>query len=102
MAARGKFLHNISYLCKQNNVDFLVAFLPIMIDFDNYPFLPSNKVLIEYCRAQDIDHIDLLPYLRGQDYRKFHVSLTDSHARQESENFCGGVDGLYTKTLFFE
>ena len=96
---RRRFLEDMATLCKNNHIKLLVAILPIMVDFDHYPFLKSNQILTDFFKSRHIDYIDLLPYFRGCECTEFHVTLLDSHANAKAHKiFAGALSEHIRKT----
>lgn len=98
---RRRFLEDMHALCKDNDVRFLVAIFPTMIDFDNYPFLKSNQTLIDFFSSRNIDHIDLFPYFKGLDCTQFHVSFLDAHPNETAQGMFAGILPKYMQTKYF-
>ena len=59
-----KLLQDMKTDCQSKGVGFTVAILPAMLDFKKYPFEKINEVIIDFCKKNDIDYVDILPYFR--------------------------------------
>lgn len=82
---RKRFILDTHTQSKAAGAGFTLAILPIMVNFDQYPFLQPHHIIIDFCKANGIDYIDLLPFFKGKDYTRLHVSLIDSHANKDAQ-----------------
>jgi len=99
--SRCLYMDKMSDLCRQNNTRLVIAILPMMLDLENYPFLESNQVLIDYFASNDVDHVDLFPHFKGKDPTQFHASPIDSHANEKAHAIFAGVLTGYVHEKYF-
>ena len=63
--------------------DFAVAvmIIPAMANMTDgaYPLKEYHEAVSEFCQANEVAHLDLLPYFWGLDASQFHVSFLDGH-----------------------
>ena len=71
--------------CDKKGIGFTIANLPAMMDFTNYPYNKANDVIISFCKDNDIDCVDILPYFKGHNYMKLWVSAIDGHANADAQ-----------------
>lgn len=74
-----KTIESMKRLSDALNVRFTVLMTTSMMDFQRYPFERINKIVEDFCKDKGIDYLDLLPYFKGLDPSKLHVSIIDSH-----------------------
>jgi lysophospholipase L1-like esterase len=74
-AAIGRLRHFV----RQDGAGFAVLAFPELIRFDAYPYAALLELLREYCGAQGIPLIDLLPALSAHRDRELWVHETDHH-----------------------
>ena len=60
-------LQNMKSECDAKGIGFTIAILPVMWDFQNYLFEKVNDVIVNFCKKQDIDYVDILPVLQGRE-----------------------------------
>ena len=65
--------------CKGRGVYFAMAVFPIFYDFNHYPFIGLHQKIVGFCRQNGIEVLDMLPFFRSLDYRKYIVHPLDYH-----------------------
>jgi lysophospholipase L1-like esterase len=58
---------------------FVTALLPLLVDFEAYPFEDLHRATIDALTARGVDAIDLLPAFAGADARSLWVHPVDMH-----------------------
>ncbi|MGC8659164.1 MAG: SGNH/GDSL hydrolase family protein [Desulfomonilaceae bacterium] len=71
--------------CESRGIGFTVALLPAMLDFQNYPFKRANELILAFCKKNQIDCIDILPYFKNKKFMNFWVSSMDPHPNAEAQ-----------------
>lgn len=69
-------------LCAAHGARLAVVLLPFMYAFDDYPFLPFNRMIERHCRERSIPVRDLLPAFAGLDHEKLWVHPSDPHPNE--------------------
>ena len=64
--------------CESRGIGFTVALLPAMLDFQNYPFQKADDVIMEFCKNNNIDCIDILSYFKNDKFMNLWVSINGS------------------------
>jgi hypothetical protein len=65
--------------CRKRGVYFAIAVLPVFYDFNRYPFTGLHQKVAGFCRQNGIEVLDMLPFFRSLDYRKYIVHPLDYH-----------------------
>lgn len=68
----------------KSGTPFCLVILPIFYDFNNYPFDGIHNMIVEFCRKNDIEVIDVLPRFKGLNYRDYIVHPLDYHPNREA------------------
>ncbi len=77
-------LREIKQHLDAKGVRMLVPIFPMLSMLgDNYPYLGLHKMVREFCAAEGIECVDLLPDFRGLDDRELWVHPTDQHPNPE-------------------
>ncbi|MBK8097595.1 MAG: SGNH/GDSL hydrolase family protein [Planctomycetes bacterium] len=61
------------------NVPFVVVVFPMLSQLDDYPYRGLHGLLGEFCRANAIRCLDLLPLFEGKDELQYWVHPCDQH-----------------------
>lgn len=69
----------IKQLCKTKKIKLFVAILPLMTNFNDYPFQKANALIMNFCKIQGIDCFDTSPQFFDKDAKYFTVNPYDSH-----------------------
>lgn len=74
-----KIIISIKKLCDENGIRFTLVMTPSMMDFNNYPFLRINQIVEAFCKDNNIDFLDVLPYFKNSNPEQLFVSTIDPH-----------------------
>jgi hypothetical protein len=70
-------------LARAEDFDLIVAVHPVLFRLDeSYPFEEIHRTIAEFCRAEGIEHIDLLDVFMGQSDKDMWVHRTDHHPNE--------------------
>ncbi|MGD9817656.1 MAG: SGNH/GDSL hydrolase family protein [Desulfomonilaceae bacterium] len=72
--------------CDENGIRFTLVMIPSMMDFDNYPFLRINQIVEDFCKANNIDFLDVLPYFKDSNPEQLFVSIIDPHPNELAQS----------------
>jgi lysophospholipase L1-like esterase len=73
-------LQRLHAVLKQHDVPMLVTILPMLSELgSHYPYANLHSMLREFCAAEGIACLDLLPDFQGLDERTLWVHPTDQH-----------------------
>ena len=78
--------------CESGGIGFTVALLPAMLDFQNYPFKKADNVIMDFCKKNKIDCIDILAYFNNENFMNYWVSSMDPHPNAQAQK-------IYAKAL---
>lgn len=85
-------LNNMKSECDASGVGFTIAILPVMWDFHNYLFEEVNDVIVNFCKNNNIDYVDMLPYFKAEKAANWCVSSIDTHPNSRAH-------GIFAKAL---
>lgn len=77
--------------CARGGARLALAVHPILVDLDAYPFAPIHATLLEFCAAERIPAVDLLPAFAGLDARELWVHENDQHPNELAHALSAGV-----------
>ena len=80
-------LRELRTWCAQNRVELRVVLWPLFQGLDigsTYPFATLHRVVAEFCHAENIALLDLLPTFSGRDPRSFWVDPSDEHPNEHA------------------
>ena len=72
--------------CESRGIGFTVALLPAMLNFQNYPFKKANDIIMDFCKKDQIDCIDILNYFKNEKFMNFWVSSMDPHPNAKAQD----------------
>lgn len=71
--------------CAARHVRCLVIVFPMLSRLGaDYPYASLHTMVAEFCAAAGIEHLDLLPEIRGMDADRLTVHLIDQHPNREA------------------
>ena len=82
MAAKMAQLQRLSAAVEADGGLFLVAVLPLLYDFEAYPFTGVHQALVEQAAAHGVPLLDLLPVLSTHEAADLWVHPTDHHPNE--------------------
>lgn len=65
------------------NADVLVIVFPMMVDFGTYPLEPAHERIVQFCKDQGVEVLDLLPRFRHEEVSEYTVFL-DGHPNSQA------------------
>lgn len=78
-----KSLQKLMDICEENKIRCYIVLFPVLYELnDNYPFKDIHTLIINEVNARrcpSIHFIDLLPYLKGENYQSLWVHPIDQH-----------------------
>ena len=72
-------LNGFAELSKANKIPVIVAILPSMFDFKNYPYAGEHRLIEKTISEYGFRVVDLFPYFKDEDAEKLRVTVSDSH-----------------------
>ena len=73
-------LHRIRDIARENGAEMGVFVMPLFFRLDDdYPFADQHRMVVDYCRAQGIPVLDLLPVFEGRDPEDLVIHPKDLH-----------------------
>jgi lysophospholipase L1-like esterase len=72
-------LSEIAGLCRESGCRFLVAVYPLFADLESYKGRGAHQKVLEFCREQGIEAVDLLPIFENTPTRSHWINFMDSH-----------------------
>ncbi len=85
------FLIEINQLARSKDSELVLVIFPLFHKLKQYPFRNIHEKLKDFCRANGIKYLDLLPIFEGEDEEKLWVHPTDFHpnhiAHQRAADF---------------
>ena len=79
---RGDALGRLHEAVQAHDADLMVAVMPLLYDFDAYPFGPIHAALRTVCDDRKLACVDLLPALRTSDASSLWVHPIDHHPNE--------------------
>ncbi len=78
--------------CDERGIPFTVILWPFLqgLGTDHYPFEGMHERVAEFCRAQGIHFLDLLPVLRDVPARELWVTPSDLHVNPRGHRLAAG------------
>ena len=91
-----KAIASFSELSRENKFDLLVVLLPDLHDLsDNYPFQMISEKVVNACKKNSIEFLDLFNVFKGYSPEKsLWLSPMDSHYNQKAHKMV--ADGIYS------
>ncbi|MFC1477683.1 hypothetical protein ACFL6L_04375, partial [candidate division KSB1 bacterium] len=77
-------LTDIAVICRRREVLLFISILPILVNFDDYPYSYAHESLHTLCSDLQIPYIDLLPYFQGMDYTTLWINPFDGHPNEQA------------------
>ena len=71
-----------------------------MLDFKKYPFEKINEVIINFCKKNNIDYVDILPYFRSENVKDCAVSFIDGHPNSRAQKIFAEALASHLKEKF--
>jgi hypothetical protein len=68
--------------CARSGARLALAVHPILVDLDDYPFGAIHATVLEFCAAERIPAVDLLPAFAGRHARELWVHENDQHPNE--------------------
>jgi lysophospholipase L1-like esterase len=68
--------------CARRGARLALAVHPILVDLDDYPFAPIHAAVLDFCAAEGIPAVDLLPAFAGRRARDLWVHENDQHPNE--------------------
>ena len=82
LAQRTEQLKRFAEQVRADGAELVVIVLPLLYDFDTYPFEPIHNTMVELGKSQRIDVLDLLPSFQGMNASDLWVHAVDHHPNQ--------------------
>jgi lysophospholipase L1-like esterase len=87
-----KALQDMSGWCQERGIPFSVILWPFLqgLGTDHYPFEGMHERVAEFCRAEGLHFLDLLPVLRDVPARELWVTPSDLHVNPRGHRLAAG------------
>lgn len=76
----------INTYCQLRNVDFIAIILPMMLDFDRYPFEKHHQTLAQIFQQHNINYIDTRPAFTSFEAQDLWVHPYDHHPNAKAQD----------------
>jgi len=80
-------------LCQQKDIPVVVSILPILAQFDTYQYTKAHDSLHELFNESGIPYVDMLDYLKNEDYSTLWINPFDAHPNEKAHKIIG--ESLY-------
>ena len=77
-------LRELSNVCKDNGIKFMVVIYPLLVDLDNYEGYKAHKAIADYCNSLDVPVIDLINIFKNKKVVKLQINYMDGHPNKEA------------------
>lgn len=77
-------LGEMAELSRENDAELMVALYPLLVELDNYRGTDAHRTVTSFCRARDIEVIDLLPVFENTSAQSHWINIMDGHPDAEA------------------
>jgi lysophospholipase L1-like esterase len=82
LSERGDKLNTLAKAVKADGAELVVVVLPLLYDFEHYPFTAVHEALAQLSQKNDIQMVDALEALRAQKAKDLWVHPIDHHPNE--------------------
>ena len=87
LAQRTEQLTRFAEQVRSDGAELVIVVLPLLYDFDTYPFVAIHKTMVELGNTHGIDVLDLLPAFQGQRASDMWVHAIDHHPNEKAHAY---------------